>query len=266
VKVCPQCGTRYTDETLRYCLQDGRKLQQVDSVPSVPPVDEPDTVVRKRPMDNDVLLNVNRPKTGWIVALTALTTLLLVVFGVAAWLFFRRASSQPDNVQNTTANTAPTPERFPSPTPSPTANSSGINAPVNSAIPGPVDAARVRREVTQFIANWKSATESKDIDSYMGQYADTVAYYNNPSASRDEVQNDKRRAFSLYEYIRLNISNISTELGPNGETAVSTFDKEWEFVGERESKGKVRSELRLKKFDDKWKIVGERDQRVYYVE
>jgi hypothetical protein len=100
----------------------------------------------------------------------------------------------------------------------------------------------------------------------MDQYADTVAYYNDPSASRATVENDKKRAFSLYDHIRMQISNIDTSVGPDGETAVTTFDKEWEFVGERESRGKVRSELRLRKIDGKWKIVGEHDRKVYRVE
>jgi ketosteroid isomerase-like protein len=231
---------------------------------SVSPIDEPETVVRKRPNESDVPIVVSRPKTGLIVALTALATLLLVVFGLGAWLLMRGSSTPADNPRNSAVNTFATPEKFSTASPSPTVNSNSEN--VSSPTPSPIDKKDARREVTQFIANWKSATESKDIDSYIGQYADTVAYYNDPSASREQVRNDKRRAFSLYNYIRLNISNINTDISLDGETAVSTFDKEWEFAGDNNSKGKVRSELRLKKFDGKWKIIGERDKRVYYVE
>ena len=267
MKICPNCGTRYTDESLQYCLQDGTRLQNADGPVKVP-ADESETIVRTRQGHVAEEPIARRPRIGLIVLLTAFfTAALLVLGGVGAWLLFRGNSN--GGTDNTRVETAtPTPDRSPSPTPSPTANTNDDNAnsASNERTTDPASAARARREITNFLANWKSATESKDVESYMDQYADTVAYYNNPSASRAVVENDKKRAFSLYDHIRMQISNINTTVDPDGETAITTFDKEWEFVGERESRGKVRSELRLRKIGGKWKIMGEHDQKVYHVE
>lgn len=268
MKICPNCDTRYTDETLQYCLQDGTRLQNAD-LSLVGPENDPETIVRSRQEDISARSAVRRPRTGLIVLLTAfVTAVLLVLGGVGAWLLFRANSNAGMTNNSRIDNATPTPDHSPSPTTSPTANanSGNTNVAANGTTPDPAAAARARREITNFLGRWKSATESKDVDSYVDQYADKVAYYNNPSASRAEVQNDKRRAFARYDHIDIQISNINTAVDPDGETAVTTFDKEWEFVGEKESHGKVRSELRLRKIDGNWKIVGEHDQKVYYVD
>jgi ketosteroid isomerase-like protein len=265
MKICPNCGTRYTDDTLLYCLQDGSRL---DPVIAEGENDERETVVRERGFPPAADIPSRRPRTGLIVAVTALLSIfLLSIGGIAAWLFFRYNRDTARYDQNNQPQNVSTPEKTPTATPaaSPTTNANSSKPNANTGI-DPASEAAAKREVTQFVANWRSATESRDINSYMSKYADSVAYYNKGSASREDVRKDKQRAFSLYDSINLDISNIETKIGPDGGSAVATFDKEWDFVGAKESRGKVRSELKLKKLTGEWRIVGERDLKVYYVE
>ena len=99
----------------------------------------------------------------------------------------------------------------------------------------------------------------------MENYARTVDYYNRPGASRSDVRTDKARAFGTYDSIRMNIGDLNISVEKTGEHATAEFDKEWDFRGERNSSGKVRSQLRLRWEGEKWLIVGERDLRVYYL-
>ena len=49
MKHCPACGTQYTDNTIRFCLQDGSSLveSRETGTPTVPS-DETPTVIRNR--------------------------------------------------------------------------------------------------------------------------------------------------------------------------------------------------------------------------
>jgi uncharacterized membrane protein YvbJ len=271
MKVCPTCGTTYTDDTLQYCLQDGARLKGRDVTESRSGVDELDTVVRQRPVESPAPIVRSRSRMGLIVAAASVAVLILLSLGgIAAWLIFFRNSDVGTSNQNAViTNVSPVPTKSPSPSPTPTpapANNANVVSNANNNTPSdPAATERERREITQFVAQWKSDTEGKDIDSYIGKYANTVAYYNNPSATREQVRRDKQRAFSIYDHIRIDLSNVNMKIDPDGENASVTFDKEWEFVGGSESRGKVRSELRLKKVSGDWRITGERDQKVYYV-
>ena len=52
MKICPHCQNRYTDDTLKFCLQDGAALIDDESQTSMPTFaagEEQATVVRNRP-------------------------------------------------------------------------------------------------------------------------------------------------------------------------------------------------------------------------
>jgi hypothetical protein len=106
--------------------------------------------------------------------------------------------------------------------------------------------------------------EAQNLDSYMGNYADTVDYYSHAGASRSYVRNDKARAFGLYDTMTVNLTNMNVSVDESGNTATATFDKEWDFQGPRNSSGKVQTQLRLRNVDGRWLIMGERDLKVYY--
>lgn len=105
MKTCPTCRSTYTDETLRFCLQDGTELIGSNSgdypTQALP---EMETVVRRDPASADwekgrvtkatVEPEVKRSNTLPIVAMTAVG--ICVLFGgiAAVWLFFGSDTSK----------------------------------------------------------------------------------------------------------------------------------------------------------------------------
>lgn len=120
MKKCPQCGTTYTDQSLRFCLADGAMLGSADH-------EEP-TVVSSRgePLRVDIgpgnttTQQVSEPvRKGstaliTIFALSALVALAVVVIAAAVGLLYLR--SQENIFVNNATNT---PRTTPTPTPDP---------------------------------------------------------------------------------------------------------------------------------------------------
>jgi hypothetical protein len=100
----------------------------------------------------------------------------------------------------------------------------------------------------------------------MTHYADRLDYYNKRGASVGTVRADKQKAFSTYDTIKINLSNMRVTPDATGENATAVFDKDWYFENAAKvSEGKVQSQLKLKKIGGAWKITGEKDLKVYYV-
>ena len=200
-----------------------------------------------------------RSKTALIVLLTAVLTLL--VFGVAGlgyWIYMRQREKEDARVAPNNRLPVPTAtvsDAKPTPTPSPTPNPTSTKT--------PVDRSKITREVTDAISSWKEDTESGDVDAVTRHYADRVDYFNRGGVGRDFIGRDKERAFSDFDSIDINIANVKVDVDDTGESATAEFDKSWQFVGDRVSEGKVRSQLKLKKSNGKWIITSERDLRVY---
>jgi hypothetical protein len=226
-----------------------------------PSVDVAPTVRDTRP--NVVAVPQRKSKTGLLIFASALGTILLLGILGAAYLIFSRANRQENARSNVNVNvaTARTPE--PSPSLTPTATATPVPANANANANATPDTAEIGREVTKAVAGWQDDTESLDIDALIGRYADNVDYYRNSGVSRDFVRRDKERAFSLYDSVRFEITDMDIKPGPKPDTATAEFDKAWQFDGENHSEGKVRSRLALKKVDGRWLITGERDLKVY---
>jgi hypothetical protein len=210
-----------------------------------------------------------KSNTGLAVLLTALGMLVIFgIVGVGAWVYFSgRNGETPQNNSLTSIGTSNngTPDSKPNTrsSPSPTANGWSNTSPAPVEL---VNAEEVKKEVTKAIFTWKSTAESHDLDSYMGNYADTVDYYRKKGASRGFVRADKQRAFDRFDSIKVDITNVSVMPGPTGQEASAVYDKEWEFEGKKRSAGKVRQEMRFKKVNGEWLITAEKDLKVYYVE
>jgi len=271
MKRCPACRSQYSDDTLQYCLQDGTPLESVSGYPDEPLEEE--TVVSERrthavttPDAETVVFEPRRRNsTGLIVFVSALgTMLLLAILGAGYWIASRGRQDTSRSTTNVNVAVVRTPDPTPSPTPtiSPSPASNSANSNIANASPRP-DAAEVGREITKAVAGWQQDTESLDIDNLAGRYADTVDYYRNAGASRDFVIRDKERAFSMYDSIRFEISNMQISAGKSPDTATAEFDKAWVFEGENHSEGKVRTRLNLRKTGGRWLIDGERDIKVY---
>ncbi len=303
MKYCPNCQTTYTDDTLRFCLQDGTQLAEVsDASTDMPTVafDDSATLVSRKPPQQVVRINVPEPESqNWerteqpriveqphIVvtppvetkksntALTILATVLgmLVVFGIAgAWFLLK---SRKTEVATVNVNTAAVNR----PLNSNSTNSQILNAntvkptatPTATPIPKPTleaeEAKAVTGDVKDAVDAWVNSSESLDLDGNLDYYADSVDYYIAGRVNRSRVRADKQRAFDQYDSINFNISNMRITPDASGEKAVAVFDKEWKFEGEEKySTGKVQQQLTLSKIDGRWLITGEKDLKTYYV-
>jgi hypothetical protein len=145
MKTCPKCGTRYSDDTLSYCLQDGAALLgPVTDTPTVV-LGETETFVPGRDavrapigdlstnrLDQSQVTHAPQPaaeKKGSKVALAVVVTavgmlLLFGVIGLAAFVYFRNLQqaglqntniSLPVNNKVANANSSPSPPPIASP-------------------------------------------------------------------------------------------------------------------------------------------------------
>lgn len=296
MKICPNCQTRYTDDTLQFCLQDGAALVGDDSQTSQPTVafnDEQETVIKNRqnePINFDLqssteTQNRQHPTSGAAAfqtapkksntALAVVTTILamLLVFGaigIGAWFYFGKDSetAKDANVknsfpENSAKNRIENSEVF---SPENTNEKPSVR-PTEQKTPAPdFNAEEVKSNVSKTVYAWKSAAEAINLSEYMTHYADRLDYYNKRGASVGTVRADKQRAFSTYDTIKINLSNMRVSPDETGENATAVFDKEWYFENaQKVSEGKVQSQLKLKKIGGDWKITSERDLKIYYV-
>jgi ketosteroid isomerase-like protein len=298
MKHCPSCQTNYTDDTLKFCLQDGTPLTEIPSpiadTPTVNFGDEETIMASRRvepihvelpglesynrqPSQERVSAPVAQPRksnTALIVLLTALVTVL--VLGSAAWLMMKNRktevavnvnTSTPRNNRPLNSNTASNLE-----TNNQTANANATPTPSpNVATPKPMinpeTAKAVTKDVENVIDDWKDSSENLDLAGHLSQYADTVDYYRAGRVGLAKVRADKERAFEQYDSINFNLSNMKVTPNETGDKATVVFDKEWKFEGgEKYSSGKVQQQLTLDKINGRWKITGERDLKVYYID
>lgn len=303
MKACPKCSTQYSDDTLSFCLQDGAGLLEAVQT-DTPTVfhGETETFVRGEALGRVNIPVVDPDPTAWsssqithvrtlqpekhrsntvlAIGLTVVGMLLLFgVVGIAAFIFWR-ASEQPvvtnannangngfpGGTTNTNVTALPTPQASPTPivsstramaTPFPTGT-------IDSPPPTTFDDSAARTEVSQRVYGWKSSLESRDFNGYMGNYAPTLDYFTRRGMSSATVRADKARAFNLYNSMRVSVTNMSVSVGPTGDTATATFDKEWSFSGRDTSSGKVRSQLGFRLINGRWLITSERDLKLYY--
>lgn len=276
MKSCPACYTQYTDDTLKYCLQDGTPLTDLPRAndPTVS-LGETETLVRPRTGEGDLATQpdvfattpspvvtppASRSNTILVVIATVLVMFtVLGAIGIAAFLYLKdrgTASSNQAAVNNAR-------------TPAPTRNAAESNSNANKAV-SPTPAASsspelsraTREEVADQIDAWILSTEDMDLDGLMNYYGDRVDYYASKGANKAQIRADKVRAFSLFDTIDMDVSNVSLE-SMSGSRISATFDKAWNFEGERVSRGKVRQQLIFENVGGRWLIVSERDLKVY---
>jgi len=301
MKHCPNCQTSYTDDTLKFCLQDGSPLAEGSNLVSDTPTvafNNEETVMSSRrvepirvPIQTTPLPNrepirqttvvppppAARKSNIPLIALTALLT-LLALGALGAWFYMNdRKTEVAVNV-----NTAPKVNR-----------SSDSNLAVNAEVPvndkesnanfteptrtpnstptpkatiNPETAQAVTEDVKNTVGEWENASESLDLDGHLSQYAETVDYYTAGKTGLSRIRADKQKAFEAYDLINFNITNMKITPDATGEKATAVFDKEWTFEGaEKNSSGKVQQQLTLNKINGKWLITGERDLKVYYI-
>jgi len=202
-----------------------------------------------------------------VIAVLAMLLIVVIAGAVGIWIYLKNKESVTNsNNANVNVNGSLFGNSKNMPTPFPTIATSPTPTPTWVPYPTPanVDREHARQEVSQTVYGWKSLAEARNLDAYMGNYGDTIDYYNHGGASRSYVRSDKARAFTMYDSIRVNLSNMNVSVDESGNNATAVFDKEWDFQGSRNSSGKVQSQLKLRNVNGRWLIVGERDLKVYY--
>jgi hypothetical protein len=285
MKVCPECKTQYTDDSLSFCLQDGTRLSEPQTDHPTVSLGHGETQVKSNAGDSEETrwrpsevtrvdaLGPERRTSGvpWAIAAAAIVVLLFGAAGLGAFLIYKAISGPTSNLANNSnigtlsGTVSPTPSPFVA---KPTPILSNVATPV-PGFPTPTptvnDTELVRRSVVTRINTWKSATEALDIGSLMTNYASTVDYYRRSGVPVSVVRADKQRAFARFNSIRITISNMNVSVDTSGDMATAVFDKEWLFQGSRVTSGKVQGQFMFRKIGGEWLITGERDLKVYYL-
>jgi len=208
------------------------------------------------------------------------------IVGLIAFLVTRDTAGQnsaeppaPANSQQAASEPAPAPtsnaqvaEDGVDSTPEPLTN---VTQPQEERPPPPSEPARlsaaqmtaIQRQVAATLDGWATTMEKRDLKSHLTYYAPKVdIYYLKRGVNRNYVREDRARALAIYDDLNFQFSNVNVKVVDNqGRRAVATFDKRWDFKGQRNSSGSVREIVWLEKSGGKWRITGERDWKVHYL-
>ncbi|MCB1024447.1 MAG: hypothetical protein KDB79_08655 [Acidobacteria bacterium] len=299
MKICPQCRSNYTDDTLQFCLQDGTTLEFAGGTSDHNTSDmktvsfeESATIVSRRPPEK-ITFNLEDPpevnspaepgdrsystesvpaSSNTLLVVLATASAMIVLFGIVgigAWFFLLDNGQRVQKNSNNSLASANKPENNAGADPEKTPRSANTPDSSNNSSPQKTpafDRDKLIEGVGKQISTWKSMAESRNLDGYMSSYAPRLDYYNRRGAGKDFVRQDKQKAFSAYTSIKTKLSNIVITPGSDGNKATAVFDKEWDFSGpDKKTSGKVKTQLIFGRSGDKWLIVSERDLKVYYV-
>lgn len=107
MKYCPQCGTSYTDETLRFCLADGTALSSQTEEPTVVYGRREQTKIDFAPptapsIPQPTQQQVKKGSSGTVIkvviGLAVLVVLGIIAIGGAGVIYFMSTASQPTPV------------------------------------------------------------------------------------------------------------------------------------------------------------------------
>ena len=247
MKYCPLCESQYTDETLRFCLQDGtplttdikqsaietvafsnpvtlEKLQQTEEMrvqfaDKTQPRIEPSVVNPVFQLDK---IKHKSSSRFWIAVLP-----ILVIFGAAGfggWFYLNQqneAAKQNFNdkviLPNSSEKTLPV------------ANTSIVSAETiseNTTQPASKpDNSGVKKELSDFITSWKTAFESRNIAEYTAKYAEKVDYLGKTGADLKEIRGEAEKTFKNYTEIEIALTNVHIAVTAEGDKATAVFDK-----------------------------------------
>jgi len=179
--------------------------------------------------------------------IVAAATIALLGMAIVSYLYL--STSKPD--QTVLASTVNTNVASYTAPPSPTAARPSTSS--------------IEEDVKATLNNWAAATNAHDLDTHMSYYADTLDYYYDRKNARiDFVRTGRERAYNKYPQLNVQLSNITVAPSTSGMSASATFDKTWDFQGEKHSTGSVRQMVELTNVGGRWLITAEKDLQTYY--
>lgn len=115
-------------------------------------------------------------------------------------------------------------------------------------------------EISRFLQEWAASIRAHDLNAHMAFYTDPLdIYHNKRNHSADNVRASLASAFSRYSTLDVQINNINVILDSSGTQATATFNKKWNFVGEKSFSGTVQQKVWLVKRGGRWLISGIKD-------
>ena len=134
------------------------------------------------------------------------------------------------------------------------------------AAPTQSDAAGAEADLRAALDDWLAATNGRDIDRQMRNYAPRInSYYQMRNASPADVRAEKSRVFARADAVDVRATAPEVTLSPDGRAATMRFRKDYAIsAGGGERRGAVIQELRWRRTRDGWKIISERDLRVVH--
>ena len=211
-------------------------------------------------------------------ALVLIACLAGLVGGVAGMLVFQNRSAAGDGVQKSTPRAAAGDESRAAEAPRAETANAGAPQPADAgreaagvdtsaqttAEAGPAgagfDEGRERAELRAALGGWVEATNARDVGRQMSYYNPRLeAFYLTRDTPASSVRAEKERVFRRTGQVRVEASEPSITVAPDGRTATMRFRKRYRI---EDRAGEVVQELRWLKTADGWKIISERDLRV----
>ncbi|MBA3805272.1 MAG: hypothetical protein H0X14_06110 [Acidobacteria bacterium] len=275
MKRCPTCQSTYTDESLRFCLQDGAALISISgggpTVPDqektllinsresgrssdpppteilspsiMPTVASPRTPVTtpqsSRPTEmsaqNYAAPPQQRPKSNALIIPITIAATVLVLALGGLGAWLLFGDKQNNGSGNVRMDKDRTTGTQTSGSPTATATTTPV-AQTRSPTPSPVNMTALRKDVTDALNGWAQSSMERDIDAHMSYYAGTLdIYYTKTNVSASVVRADRQRAYDTYSKLDIELSNILITPDPAGQLANAILDKTWSFENDEKS-------------------------------
>lgn len=275
MKRCPKCQSTYTDDSLRFCLQDGATLLSMSGSssgvgPTVPDqektllinswerTNEPPpteilpsvqpTIASPRPQvttpqsslptgmsAHDRVTSPQRPKSNALIIPITIAATVLVLAVLGVGAWLLLGEKQSGANSNTRVDRQSTTTNTQTSS-SPAASAVTPLAPSPSPTPSPVNVAAVRKEVMDALNGWADSSMERDIERQMSYYADMLdVYYTRTNVSASVVRGDRQRAYDTFSTLDIQLSNVQITPDSAGQRATVVLDKTWSFEGEEKS-------------------------------
>lgn len=302
MKRCPTCQSIYTDDSLVYCLQDGTPLSVVTDTSSsaettwqmsagrelppteiLKPEDMPTARIESAPATKEqqrarptavqgeqptAVTVVSRGSNRPVIALSIIVALLLLCLGgLITWMMMRSSNVESGGRQSSLSNTTSSSNQEETKQSNTVRSNSNAGANVNATpLPSPVDVAAAQKEVQALLNGWAESIRQRNLDEHMKYYADVLdVYYSATNVNRERVRADRAAAFSKYSSLDMQLTNIKIAVDSSGTRATATFDKTFDFHGEKDFSGSGLNRFTLVKAGGRWRITGEKDLQTYYI-
>lgn len=137
-------------------------------------------------------------------------------------------------------------------------------AEVGDSRPRTISGGDAQAELNGSLADWVTATNTRNLERQMTYYAPKVnAYYRARNASPDSVRAEKKRIFERADHVDISTGKPDITVSPDGKSATMRFRKKYAIrEGQKSRSGEVLQELQWIKSGGGWRIVSERDVKV----